>query len=205
MLSTNQPLLATLQLSNTSLAGQTALITGAARGIGEQVAYMLAALGAKIVIADRLVQGQAVVEVIQEQGNQARFVACDLSNASEVVKLTQQAEAALGPIDILVNNAMTVPVAPVLELSLTDWEQTFATNLRAAFLTIQQLLPSMLNRRQGVIVNMIAYEGSPLTAAYSATKMGLRSLALTVAREIGPAAGVSVFSFLPGLVDTPGL
>ena len=68
---------------------------------------------------------------------------------------------------------------------------------------IKHLLPGMLEREHGVIVNMIAYEGSPMAAAYSGTKMALRSLAYTAAREIGNDSGVSVFSFIPGIVDTP--
>lgn len=76
-------------------------------------------------------------------------------------------------------------------------------NLRAPFLLIKQFIGEMVERGDGVIVNMIGYEGSPLTAAYAATKVGLRSLALTAAREVGPDAGVSVFAFIPGIVDTP--
>ena len=83
------------------------------------------------------------------------------------------------------------------------FEQTVATNFRAPFLMIKSLLPGMLERQRGVIVNMIAYEGSPMATGYSGTKMALRSMAFTVAREIGNDSGVSSFSFVPGIVDTP--
>ena len=96
-----------------------------------------------------------------------------------------------------------MPVAPLVSLELAEWEATFATNARAPFLLIKHLLPGMLERRHGVIVNMIAYEGSPLASAYSGTKMALRSMAFSVAREIGNDSGVPVFSFIPGIVDTP--
>ena len=196
-------LIARMGIGPGALTGQTALITGAARGIGEQTAYLLVRLGARVIIADILPSGQAVADAIERQGGGARFIRCDLANAEEVLNLTEDAPSTFGSVDILINNAMKMVVAPVVEATLEDWEHVFNVNLRASFLTIQGLLPPMLQRQGGVIVNVIAYEGSPLTAAYAATKVGSRSLALTTAREIGPDKGVSVFAFIPGIVDTP--
>ena len=192
-----------LGLGRTALAGRTALVTGGARGIGEAAATTMAALGARVVIVDRLPAGQAVADAIEASGGQARFIACDLSVVDELTAMIPRAIDAFGPIDILVNNALHATVAPLVALDLAEWERTFATNARAPFLLIKHLLPGMLERRSGVIVNMIAYEGSPLAVAYSGTKMALRSMAFTVAREIGNDAGVAVFSFVPGIVDTP--
>jgi class 3 adenylate cyclase/NAD(P)-dependent dehydrogenase (short-subunit alcohol dehydrogenase family) len=203
MYAVNWDLVDRLGLGRTALAGQTALVTGGARGIGEGAAMTMAALGANVVIVDKRPIGQDVAEAIEAAGGEARFIRCDLSVADEVLAMIPQAEAAFGQIDILVNNALHVTVAPIVALDLADWEETFATNARASFLTIKHLLPGMLERRQGVVVNMIAYEGGPLAGAYAATKMALRSLAFTVAREIGNDAGVAVFSFVPGIVDTP--
>lgn len=186
-----------------AFTGRTALITGGARGIGEATAYLLSRLGADVIIADVLPQGQGVADAIESQGGRARFIHSDLASASEVLRLVEEAPGVFGPIDILMNNAMKMVVAPITEASLEDWENVVNVNLRAAFMSIHHLLPSMLERRRGVVVNMIAYEGSPLTAAYAATKVGSRSLVLTTAREVGADSGVAIYAFVPGAVDTP--
>ncbi len=199
----NSDLLDRLGIPPGSLIGRSALITGGARGIGEATAITLAHLGARVVIVDISPEGQDVADAIVESGGQARFIQCDLSDVGQLQTMLAQAESAFGAIDILLNNALYLHSAPVTALELDEWEKTFDTNARAPFLVIKHLLPGMLERRHGVIVNMIAYEGSPMAAAYSGTKMALRSLAYTVAREIGNESGVSVFSFIPGIVETP--
>lgn len=203
MYAVNHDLMAKLELVRGSFAGQTALITGGARGIGEGLAWTLAKLGAQVVIVDVLPEGQSVADQIQKSGGRARFLQCDLSDADELMAMLPKATSAFGQIDILVNNALHAYTAPVVDFPLDEFEKTFATNVRAPFLMIKHLLPGMLERGQGVVVNMIAYEGSPMSVAYSGTKMALRSMALTAAREIGGDAGVSIFSFVPGVVDTP--
>jgi class 3 adenylate cyclase/NAD(P)-dependent dehydrogenase (short-subunit alcohol dehydrogenase family) len=203
MYSVNYDLMAKLELASGTLTGQTALITGGARGIGEGLAWTLSKLGARIVIVDVLPEGQDVADGIRRGGGPARFIQCDLSVVDEVLAMVPEATAAFGHIDILVNNALHLSAAPIVAFDLDDFEETVATNFRAPFLTIKHLLPGMLERGHGVVVNMIAYEGSPMATAYSGTKMALRSMAFTTAREIGNDSGVSVFSFVPGIVDTP--
>ena len=203
MYAVNWDLIDRLGLDRTALVGQTALVTGAARGIGEGAAVTMAALGAQVVVVDKSPAGQSVVDAIRAAGGQAEFIACDISIVDELTAMIPSASAAFGQIDILVNNALYATFKPLISLELAEWEQTFATNARAPFLLIKQLLPGMLERRHGVLVNMIAYEGSPMAAPYSATKMAMRSIAFSVAREIGNDSGVAVFSFVPGIVDTP--
>jgi len=203
MYAVNWDLIDRLGLERTALVGQTALVTGGARGIGEGVATTMAALGAQLVVVDKRPAGQAVVDAVRAAGGQAEFIECDLSSVDELTAMIPRATTAFGQIDILVNNALHAPMASLVDLDLVEWEKTFATNARAPFLLIKHLLPGMLERRRGVVVNMIAYEGSPGAVAYSGTKMALRSMAFSVAREIGNESGVAVFSFVPGIVDTP--
>ena len=203
MTSSTLDLIEQMAVPTDAFAGRTALITGAARGIGEATAQVMARLGAGVIIADILPRGQEVADAIERQGGRARFVHCDLARASEVLRVVEEAPGIFGPIDILMNNAMKMVVAPITEASLEDWDDVVSVNLRAAYLTMHHLLPSMLERRSGVVVNMIAYEGSPLTAAYAATKVGSRSLVLTTAREVGASSGVAIYAFVPGAVDTP--
>ena len=184
------------------LVGRTALITGAARGIGEATAATMAHLGARVVIVDINSRGQEVADTIRNSGGQATFIECDLSDPDQLLGMLPRAEASFGAIDVLINNALFIHAAPVPAIEIEDWDKTFDTNVRASFLLIKHLLPGMLERQHGVVVNMIAYEGSPMAGAYSGTKMALRSLAYTVAREVGNESGVSVFSFIPGIVDT---
>ncbi len=203
MYAVNWDLVDRLDISRTALAGDTVLVTGGARGIGEAAGVTMAALGAQVVVVDKRAIGQDVADAINAAGGQAKFIECDLGVVDEVMAMIPAAIDAFGKLDIVVNNALNAPFAPVVGLDLADWEETFAINARAPFLIIKHLLPAMLERQHGVIVNMVAYEGSPMAAAYSATKMALRSLAFTVAREIGNDSGVSAFSFIPGIVDTP--
>jgi len=199
----NHDLMAKLGLPREALNETTALITGGARGIGEGLAWTLAKLGAQVVIVDILPEGQDVADQIKRGGGRVAFVQCDLSDPDQIAAMLPEATAAFGQIDILVNNALHLSAYPIVAYPAEEFEKTVATNFRAPYLLIKHLLPGMLERGHGVIVNMIAYEGAPMATGYSGTKMALRSMAFTVAREIGNDSGVSAFSFVPGIVDTP--
>jgi NAD(P)-dependent dehydrogenase (short-subunit alcohol dehydrogenase family)/class 3 adenylate cyclase len=199
----NSELMQTLGVQPDAFDGRTAVITGSARGIGKETALNLGSLGARVVVVDIRSQGADVATAIDDAGGHAVFVQCDLADLAQLEEAISNIASAVGEIDILINNALHLKAAPVVEIPLDDWEQTFRTNARAPFLLIQGLLPGMLERRRGTIVNMVAYEGTPFAGAYSGTKLALRSLAQSVAREIGNESGVSVFSFVPGIVDTP--
>jgi len=200
----NTDLMDKLGLAEGSFAGRVALVTGSARGIGEATVRALAFLDARVIIVDRLAeQGRAVAASIREAGGQARFLRCDLSKPGEIARLIPRAQALFGPVDLLVNNALHVSVAPLIAYDLKEWEYTFAVNARAPFLLIKALLPGMMAKGSGTLVNVVAYEGSPLASIYAATKSATRSMARSVAQEIPPGMPVHAFSFVPGVVDTP--
>ena len=194
----------TLGLKRGTFQGRTALITGAARGIGEATAHTLAALGAEVVIVDRLVeQGQAVAAAICASGGQAKFLRCELARRADITRLIPRALATFGKIDLLVNGAVQMDIAPVSSFDVKTWDLTFAVNVRAPFLLAKGFLPGMLAGNQGTIVNIVAYEGQGLSSAYSASKSASRSLARSISQEVPPGTAVHAFSFVPGVVDTP--
>lgn len=187
------------------LAGEVAVVTGAGRGIGRETARGLARLGVKVVIAEVEESGRETEQLIRERGGEALFVACDVSSVASMTHMAEQAVAAFGRVDILVNNAISLTVAPLLEHTPEAWDRVVAVNLRGAFLGIKAFLPGMLARRHGTVVTMESADGMPFIAPYLATKAGLRSLALSLAHEVGEESGVAVYCFGPGIVDTPGL
>jgi NAD(P)-dependent dehydrogenase (short-subunit alcohol dehydrogenase family) len=193
------------QLMTAPLAGQTAIVTGAGQGIGRQAARVLAHLGANVVIAEiNAAAGQETERLIRAEAGQALFVQSDVAEAASVERLAQQVRQKFGAAAILVNNAEAFVAKRLLEHAVEDWERVFAVNLRGAFLLIKACLPQMLAQHHGVIVTMQSAEGMPYLSAYLASKVGLRSLALSLAAEVGEGSGVSVFCFGPGMVETPG-
>jgi NAD(P)-dependent dehydrogenase (short-subunit alcohol dehydrogenase family) len=119
-------------------------------------------------------------------------------------RLHQESMQAFGHVDILVNNAEAFSCKPVLELTVPEWDRIFAVNLRGAFLGIKAFLPAMLQRRSGIIVTMQSADGMPYLAPYLASKVGLRSLAFSLAQEVGTDSGVWAYCFGAGMVQTPG-
>uniref|UniRef100_UPI00366F734C SDR family NAD(P)-dependent oxidoreductase n=1 Tax=Pontibacter rugosus TaxID=1745966 RepID=UPI00366F734C len=172
---TNEALLDSLT-SDDRLAGRTALVTGASSGIGEAVARVLAASGAKVGVAGRDPQRtQAVVDAITASGGSAVAVIGELNAHPDAVRdLAARATAALGGrVDIVVNNAGVYPVGPTALLPDDDAEALWATNVRAPHVLVGALAPGMVERGSGVIVNIgswMSRVGVPFTALYPATK-----------------------------------
>jgi class 3 adenylate cyclase len=106
-------------------------------------------------------------------------------------------------VDLLINSAVHVSVAPMVAYDLKEWEYTFAVNTRAPFLLIKALLPGMIAKGAGALVNIVAYEGGALASIYAASKSASRSMARSVAQEVPPGVPVYAFSYVPGIVDTP--
>jgi len=181
---------------------KTIFITGGASGIGEQTAIGLAYLGAQVIIIDTLQQGEKVVEKIQNSGGKAHFIHKDVSKRDELISALRESESSLGPIDIIINNATSSKVASILEMSLDEWDQAQKTSIEAAVVTTKQVLPQMLNRNQGTIVNIMGPDGLAYASAASAAKSALRSLTFSVAAEIPENSSVNYMGFAPGMVAT---
>ena len=191
-------------LAPDALAGQVAVVTGGGQGIGREIAIVFARLGARVVIAEISPTGQETERIVREAGGQALFVKTDVASEADVAGLAHRTRGAFGPADVLINNAILSPVAPVLEMDVALWDRVMAVNLRGTFLTCKAFLPGMLARKRGTIVNMVSTDAMPFISAYIASKQGIAGFSQSLAAEVGPE-GVRVIAFVPGMVDTPGL
>lgn len=192
-------------LSRNELSGKVALITGAGRGIGKELAKALAWLGAKVIIAEISESGAEVEEEICSKGGTAFYFQTDVSDEKSIKELAEKIPKEFGKVNILVNNATIVKTGSILDTPLEDWDESWKVNARAAILLVRTFLPDMVERKDGVIVMMTSEEGMPYVAPYSASKAALNSFGLSLAAELGEDSGVSVFIFAPGMVDTPGI
>ncbi|WP_319432737.1 SDR family oxidoreductase [Mycobacterium sp. RTGN5] len=183
------------------LTGQTAVITGGTAGIGLACARLLAGAGASVIVTGRdRHRGQIALDRIP---GSARFIAVDLADVASVASLVDQA----GDVDILVNNAASFPGALMVEQDITSFETTFDTNVRGTYFLTAGLVPGMLARRRGSIVNvtsMVASKGVAGASTYGASKAAVESLTRSWAAEFGPY-GVRVNSVAPGPTKTEGV
>lgn len=187
------------------LDGQIALITGAGRGIGRETALALSALGASIAIAEVSELGRQTEQMIWDRGGQAKFFEVDVSDPTAMEGVKQMAISRFNRVDIVVNNAVMFYVKSLVDYTLEEWDRVMAVNLRAAFITAKLFIPSMVAQGHGVFVTMQSGDGMPYLAPYFASKVALRSLASSLAQELGTDSGVSVFCFGAGMVDTPAI
>jgi 3-oxoacyl-[acyl-carrier protein] reductase len=193
-------------LPSTSLAGRRVLITGASRGIGAATALAAAAAGADVALGyvDRVDQARDVMAALEEMGTTAVAIAADVAVGDEARRLVAEAEAALGGLDALVNNAGIMPETSFLEITTTEWDSVIATDLTAAFHTCQAALPGMLERGSGTIVNIssrLGQIGWAGVAHYAVAKAGLLGLTKSLAREFAPR-GIRVNAVAPGVTLT---
>jgi NAD(P)-dependent dehydrogenase (short-subunit alcohol dehydrogenase family) len=197
-------LLDQMKLSANAFRDKVIVITGGGRGIGRELARAFALLGGKVVIAELYESGKEVEVEVKQTGGEALFVKTDVANAADVRGLYEAVHAVYGPVDILINNAIRCPVISVLKMEKAQWNEVMAVNLGGTFLTCKAFLPDMLDRGQGIIVNMVSTDAMPGLSAYIASKQGITGFSQSLAAEVGEA-GVRVIAFGPGMVDTPGI
>ncbi len=191
------------------LEGKTALITGASRNIGREVALTFAREGADLVLNTRSSQEELELVAAQcrELGVNTHTVLGDVSDPERVSQMVQEGIDALGKIDVLVNNVAIRPHRPVLEVTNEEWHHVFATNLDSAFYLIKAVLPGMIERKSGSIIALggqAAITGRPETATVTAAKSGLLGLIRAVAAEMAPH-NVRANMVNPGSTDTQRL
>jgi NAD(P)-dependent dehydrogenase (short-subunit alcohol dehydrogenase family) len=192
------------------LDGRVALVTGAGRGMGEAVAVMLAAAGAKVMVSDVDVQGaQETAHRIVDAGGTAEVVRCDVSSEEDVESLVASTVAAFRRLDCAVNNAAVPPDrGPIVDLNPDDWHRVIAVNLTSVAWCLKHELRQMVEQGGGgSVVNFGSVASArprALNSAYVAAKHGVLGLTKVAAVEHGPD-GIRVNAILPGGVDTPML
>ena len=189
-----------------SLEGKVALVTGAGRGIGRAVALLLGRSGCRIILTARTTaQLEEVQEEIQQSGGIAAIVSADLTRDEDIERLAAEGQRAYGSVDILINNAGWGKRAPVVRTKQEDLDQTLRVNLRAPILLTKYLVPAMIKKGDGAVINIASVSGKTGEAngaAYSASKFGLIGFTQSLYEEVREH-GIKVAVILPGFVDTP--
>ncbi|MDE6810615.1 MAG: 3-oxoacyl-[acyl-carrier-protein] reductase [Muribaculaceae bacterium] len=188
------------------LEGKTALITGAARGIGKAIALKFASEGANVAFTDIVIDenGKATEAEIEAYGVKAKGYASDASNFEATKEVVAEIQKDFGRIDILVNNAGITKDGLMLRMSEEQWDRVININLKSAFNFTRNVLPVMFGQRSGSIINMasvVGVHGNAGQANYSASKAGMIALAKSIAQEMGPR-GIRANAIAPGFIET---
>ena len=186
--------------------GKVAIVTGGGRGIGRAIAQGFAAEGAAVTVTARTAsQLEETVASIEAAGGRALAVSADVSEPSAAEQVLAETEAQFGPVDVLVNNAgVNGPSGPLWEVDAGEWRKTMDVNLIGPFLFARAVLPGMVQRRQGRIINVSSGAGNvglPMQSAYSTSKAALTRMTEILAAETAPS-GIQVFAIGPGAVRT---
>ena len=188
------------------LAGKTALVTGAARGIGKALALKFAAEGANVAFTDLAIDenGKQTEQELLDLGVKAKGYASNAADFTQTEEVVKQIKEDFGSIDILVNNAGITKDGLMMRMSEAQWDAVIAVNLKSAFNFIHAVLPIMMRQRSGSIINMasgVGVHGNAGQANYAASKAGLSALAKSIAQEVG-SRGIRANAIAPGFIET---
>ena len=188
------------------LTGKTALVTGAARGIGKAIALKFAQEGANIAFTDLVIDenGKATEAEIAALGVKAKGYASNAADFAQSEEVVKQVKEDFGSVDILVNNAGITKDGLMLRMTEQQWDAVIGVNLKSAFNFIHAAIPVMMRQRGGSIINMasvVGVHGNAGQANYAASKAGMIALAKSVAQEMGPK-GIRANAIAPGFIDT---
>jgi len=188
------------------LEGKTALVTGASRGIGREIALELAREGAKIAVnfAGSEAKALEVVDEIKAMGKEAFAVQADVSNAESVTNMVKEVVSTFGSLDILVNNAGITKDNLLMRMKEEEWDDVINTNLKGVFNCTKAVTRQMMKQRQGRIINItsvVGVSGNPGQANYVAAKAGVIGLTKTTAKELA-SRNITVNAVAPGFITT---
>jgi 3-oxoacyl-[acyl-carrier protein] reductase len=188
------------------LEGKTALITGAARGIGKSLALKFAEAGANIAFTDLVIDenGEATKKEIEAYGVKCEAYASNAADFAQTEEVVAKVKADFGTIDVLVNNAGITKDGLMMRMSEAQWDAVINVNLKSAFNFIHAVLPVMMRQRSGSIINMasvVGVHGNAGQANYAASKAGLIALAKSIAQEVG-SRGIRANAIAPGFIET---
>jgi 3-hydroxybutyrate dehydrogenase len=184
---------------------KVALVTGGGRGIGRAICLALGRAGTRVAVASRSDDANAKVAAeVSELGGEAMAVACDVTNEESISRVVQAVASRFKRIDILVNNAGAVESAPLGRTTREIWDRILAVNLTGTYLCTRAVVPGMVQRRRGRIINIASTAGKvgyPYVSAYCAAKHGVVGFTRALAREVA-RDGITVNAVCPGFVDT---
>ena len=188
------------------LTGKTALITGAARGIGKAIALKFAEEGANIAFTDLVIDenGEATRQEIEAKGVKCQAYASNAADFAQTAEVVKKVHEDFGSIDVLVNNAGITKDGLMIRMTEQQWDAVIGVNLKSAFNFIHACTPIMMRQRSGSIINMasvVGVHGNAGQCNYAASKAGMIALAKSIAQELGPK-GVRANAVAPGFIET---
>lgn len=187
-----------------NIESKVVVITGGSSGLGEATARFVAEKGAKVVLGARRIEKlEKIASEIKQNGGEAEVLKTDVTNANDVKALVKKAIDSFGKIDVMVNNAGIMPLAPLAAVKVNEWDSMIDVNIKGVLYGIAAALPEFQNQKSGHFINLASIAGlkvSPGGAVYSGTKFAVRAISEGLRQEVGKDIRTTILS--PGLIDS---